>query len=115
MAPTEELDAARERLGQLGRVPESASASVTALLGWIRKIEITDETEQQWRDLVISAEKLDPSDAAAFLALTQQLKEAPTTPPPPRGWLLADLAVLDCARAINAAFPEETAQETESS
>ncbi|SDK53002.1 hypothetical protein SAMN04487820_1094 [Actinopolyspora mzabensis] len=114
MAPTEELDAARERLGQLDRVPESASASVTALLGWIRRIELTDETEQQWRDLVASTEKLDPTDAGAFLALTQQLKEAPTTPPPHRGWLLADLAVLDCARAINTAFPETT-PETESS
>ncbi|SDO96383.1 hypothetical protein SAMN04487905_101265 [Actinopolyspora xinjiangensis] len=61
----------------------------SVLLGWIRRIELTDEAEQQWRVLVASEEEPPPTDATGLLALTRQPKAAPT-PRQPRGWLRAD-------------------------
>ncbi|WP_438386962.1 hypothetical protein [Actinopolyspora saharensis] len=101
MAPIEEVREATARLDQLETVPESASSSVTALLTRIRGIVLEEGTDQQWRDLVESANSADPSKASEVAELIRALQAAPNTPLPPNGWLFADLAALDLARAVN--------------
>lgn len=101
MAPIEEVREATARLDKLETVPESARSSVTALFTRLRGIVLEEGTDQQWRDLVESANSADPAKAAEVAGLIRSLQAAPNTPLPPNGWLFADLAVLDLARAVN--------------
>ncbi|NHD18555.1 MULTISPECIES: hypothetical protein [unclassified Actinopolyspora] len=102
----QEIWKACETLDQLDRMPEGAAESLQALLRRVRGIELTEETVQPWRDVVEAGNALDPSSAADAVGLIRAAEAAPTTPLPPKGWLFTDLAILDFARAVNAAVSE---------
>ncbi|MHA6800452.1 hypothetical protein [Bounagaea algeriensis] len=106
MAPVDDKRAAVAALGENSTVPAAAAMSVDALRHKVRQLVITEETAQPWGDLRERAAAMNPESAAELAALLEAMIDAPTQPSPPRGWLEADLAGLDCARAVTSALAE---------
>ncbi len=110
MAPVDDKRAAVAALGENNTtVPAAAAMSVDALRHKVRQLVITEDTAQPWEDLRDRAATMNPESAAELAALLEAMIDAPAQPPPPRGWLEADLAGLDCARAVTSALAGFTA------
>lgn len=102
--PEEEVTLARENLRNACAVPDDARPAIAALLGKIAQVGITEQTVQQWRDVVEAGHNLEPSSPEQVAELIATIESAPSTPPPPSGCLQVDMYALDAARALNMAF-----------
>lgn len=101
MEPHERIRRAADTLDELDGVPPEAVQLVDALVDQAtRRLVLTGETVQEWRDVAETARTVDKTSGPAVAALMRAVLAAPTTPPPPSGWLSVDMATHDIAKTV---------------